>query len=120
VTAKRVVRRAVAAADVRRAVIHYTSEAGLDVAGRFIASVETAVRVISQRPATGSPRYGELLGLPGLRTRAVGRFPWLIFYREDAMSVEIWRVLHKRSDIPAFIDPADPGESGESGEPHED
>jgi toxin ParE1/3/4 len=120
VTAKRVVRRAVAAADVRRAVIYYASEAGLDVADRFIASLETAVRAISQRPATGSPRYGELLGLPGLRSRPIGQFPWLIFYREDAVSVEIWRVLHKRSDIPAFIHPADTGESDKRGEPQED
>jgi toxin ParE1/3/4 len=111
VTRKPVIRRAAAAADVRRAVIYYASEAGSDVAARFIVSLETAFRAIGERPATGSPRYGELLDLPGLRSRTVGRFPWLVFYHEDAASVEIWRVLHKRSDIPGLLDPA--GEPGE-------
>jgi toxin ParE1/3/4 len=58
-----------------------------------------AFRDIAARPGSGSPRYSEELRLPHLRTRRVGRFPYVIFYVESADFIEVTRILHERRDI---------------------
>jgi toxin ParE1/3/4 len=36
------------------------------------------------------------------------RFPYLVFYSERSDAIEVWRVLHGRRDIPAWLaEPAD-------------
>jgi toxin ParE1/3/4 len=103
VTAKPVVPRALARRDVQLAADWYAGEAGEDVALRFIDAVETAYRAIAGNPATGSPRFAHELNLPGLRSRSLEHYPWLVFYMERDDHVDIWRVLHARRDIPATI-----------------
>jgi toxin ParE1/3/4 len=43
------------------------------------------------------------LGLPGLRSRSVGRFPYLIFYVEQPDHIDVWRILHARRDIAEWL-----------------
>ena len=61
------------------------------------------------RPAAGSSRYARALDLPGLRSWPLKRYPYLVFYTEREDSVDVWRVLHGRRDVPARMREPDPG-----------
>lgn len=89
--------------DIDEAVRPYQTEAGARVAGNFIRALEYAVKRIREQPAAGSPRYATELDIPGLRVRALRKFPHLIFYVEKKDDIDIWRVLHGARDIPAGI-----------------
>lgn len=102
-SAKPVIRLESARQDERDAVAYYAREAGLDIALRFAEAVRDAYRSVGNRPAIGSPRYGDLLGIEGLRSRKLSRFPFLVFYVEGKDRIEIWRVLHAKRDIPAWL-----------------
>jgi toxin ParE1/3/4 len=102
-----VVRRRLARLDVDAAAFHYLERGGADLAEQFVTEVETAIARIAEYPGGGSPLWGERLDVAGLRTRAVGRFPYLIFYFERAGHAEVTRVLHAQSDIPAWLAAAD-------------
>jgi toxin ParE1/3/4 len=100
VTAKPVVPRGSARQDIRDAVGYYGREAGEKVALQFVDAVQASFRRIGEQAAVGSPRYGHELGLPGLRSQLVERFPCLVFYIERFDYIEVWRILHGHRDIP--------------------
>jgi toxin ParE1/3/4 len=89
--------------DVEEAALHYAREAGEKIALAFVDAAETTYRAIAAYPALGSTRYAYELGIPDLRCRQVKRFPYLIFYIERDDRIEIWRLLHAKSDIPAWM-----------------
>jgi toxin ParE1/3/4 len=103
VTAKPVVPREQARRDVEDAIDYYAQEAGADVALRFVDAIKIAYRAPSVRPAAGSPRYAHELDFPGLRSRKLGRFPYLVFYLEREDHIDVWRVLHAQRDIPSWM-----------------
>ena len=98
---KPVLPRELARRDVEAAVDYYVREAGPDIALNFIKALQSAHRAIAERPALGSRRYALELVLPGLRSLAVKRFPYFVFYIERDDHIDIWRVLHGRRDIPS-------------------
>lgn len=100
---KPVSRRASARADINSAADYYDREAGPDTALHFIDAVEAAIRAISDRPGAASSIWGERLRLPGLRSRRVAGFPYLVFYVEHEGRIEVRRVLHAKRDIPAWL-----------------
>ena len=100
---KPVIPSAPAERDIEDAIDYYAKEAGEPIALGFLDALETAFRGIGTHPAAGSPRYAYELDLPGLRTRALMRFPYLIFYMEHPDHVAVWRVLHAQRDIPAWM-----------------
>jgi toxin ParE1/3/4 len=102
-SAKPVVPRERARRDIEDAIDHYAREAGERAALGFVDRVEGAFRAIARHPAAGSPRYAHELNLPGLRSRSLKRYPYLVFYVERADHIEIWRVLHAQRDIPAWM-----------------
>lgn len=106
-TAKPVLPRARARADIDQAVAYYAQQAGADVAFSFIDALEQAYGLIGETPTAGSPRWSHLLNLPGLRTVRLKTFPWLMFYLECETHVDVWRVLHASRDIPAWLADAD-------------
>jgi toxin ParE1/3/4 len=53
-------------------------------------------------------QYGHELGIPGLRSWPLKRFPQLIFYIERADHIDVWRVLHGERDIPAWMHESGP------------
>ena len=106
---KEVVPRALARRDIEEAIDHYLEEAGGKAALGFIDQIERAFRHIACRPAAGSPRYAHELDLPGLRAWPVKRYPYLVFYVEREHSVDVWRVLHGKRDVPAWIDESGTG-----------
>jgi toxin ParE1/3/4 len=107
---KPVVLREIARQDIEAAIDFYAAEAGESVALGFVDALEAAVRLIRRHPAAGSPRYGVELDLPGLRTRALRGFPYLVCYLDAADHVDVWRVMHAHRDIPAWLqEPDAPG-----------
>ena len=66
----------------------------------LVDSLEDAHRRIGEGPAIGSPRYAHELGLPGLRSWTVRKFPYLVFYVERETEIDVWRILHVARDIP--------------------
>ncbi|TNE45935.1 MAG: type II toxin-antitoxin system RelE/ParE family toxin [Sphingomonadales bacterium] len=102
-TAKPVIPRAKARADVDLAVEYYANEADVDVAFGFIDALEHAYTFIGEMPGAGSPRWSHELNLPGLRTIRLKGFPWLVFYLEFETHVDVWRVLHAKRDMPTGL-----------------
>lgn len=100
---KPVVPREHANEDVDDAVAYYLEEGAASVALDFIDALEQAYTHIGRHPGTGSPRYGHELGLPGLRSWALSRYPYLVFYVERPDHIDVWRVLHGQRDIPAWM-----------------
>jgi toxin ParE1/3/4 len=106
-SAKPIVPRERARRDMDDAVDYYAREAGEQVALGFIDMVESAYRAIASHPAAGSSRYAHELNLPGLRSRSLRRYPYLVFYIERADHIDIWRVLHAHRDMPAWMQEAE-------------
>jgi len=96
---KKIVRRALADADILASVDYYMTNAPEHVFG-LIDAIEQAVQHIQQFPASGSTRYGYELELPDLRVWQCNQYPYLVFYIEYTAQIEILRVLHTKRDIP--------------------
>lgn len=102
-TAKPVIPRAAAERDVEDALAYYLNQGARQAALGFIDALERAYGRIGANPASGSPRYAHELNLPGLRSCPLGRYPYVVFYVERDDHVDVWRVLHGQSDIPAWM-----------------
>lgn len=94
-SARPVMLREQACRDIRDAV---DREAG---AAAFVDALETALRRLAERPAAGSSDEARDLDIPGLRSLALPRPPYRIFYVERDGAVDVWRVLAVGRDIPA-------------------
>lgn len=101
--AKDVQLRELASADVRSIVEHYRAEGGDALALRFVDSLESAVVHLSRHPLSGSLRFAYELEVPGLRSWPLRRFPYLLFYVDVDTHVDVWRILHARQDVPAWL-----------------
>lgn len=101
--AKVIIPRAQASRDVDEALVYYLSQAGQTAALGFIDASEKAYGHIARHPATGSTRHAHELKLPGLRAWSLTRYPYLVFYIEHPTYIDVWRVLHARHDIPAWM-----------------
>jgi toxin ParE1/3/4 len=49
------------------------------------------------------------LNLPGVRFWPLTRHPCLVFHVERDDHIDVWRVLHRRRDVPAWM--ADPAQA---------
>lgn len=93
--------RELAAADLETAIEHYSGEAGRRVALDLIDVVERSIRRIARNPGLGSLRSAHELGIPGLRAVPLHPLPYIMFCVAIDDSVDVWRILHTRRDIPA-------------------
>lgn len=100
---KPVIPRALAAQDVEEAISYYLGENAGQAALGFIEALELAYRHIARHPATGSPRHGHEVDLPGLRSWPLKRYPYIVFYVERDDHIDVWRVLHGLRDIPVWL-----------------
>lgn len=108
--ARTVVPRARASQDVDDIIRYYLGEDAEQAALGFIDTLERAYRHIARHPEYGSSRHAHELDLPGLRTWALKRFPYLIFYIEREDSIDVWRVLHEARDIPQWMQDSTPSD----------
>ncbi len=98
-----VIPRSQADRDADDAIDHYLREDAIDAALGFIDALEQAYNHIGRHSAAGSSRYAGELNLPGLRFWPLNRYPYLVFYVERSDHIDVWRVLHARRDIPAWM-----------------
>ena len=98
--ASRVLLRAVARQDIDAAVDFYLQQSAPQAATDLVDELERALQHLARFPSTGSPRYAHELDLPGLRVWALSQFPYLVFYQDQGESLDVWRVLHQRKDMP--------------------
>jgi toxin ParE1/3/4 len=105
VRAAEVILRRRAREDIDSAVSFYLEEGAPAAAHGLLDELAAALATIARHPDSGSPRYAELLAVPGLRTRVLRGHPYLLFYRVSGGRVHIWRVLHSARDIPESLAP---------------
>jgi toxin ParE1/3/4 len=82
---------------------YYRGEAGTRVAVRLVKATNAALDQIELEPGIGSPVVGSRLGIPGLRTWQVKKFPLLWFYFERDDHLDVVRLLGERQDIAAIL-----------------
>jgi toxin ParE1/3/4 len=95
--------RSDASADIDSAINHYRSAAGPETALDFVNELQTAIDHGCHEPLSGSLRFAYELEIPGLLIWSLRKFPYLVFYMTDGHSIDIWRVLQARRDIPAYL-----------------
>ena len=92
---------------------YYLTEAGKDVADRFIGAVEAALERLEASPHAGWPwREPVDPRLEGLRVRRVPGFPYLLFYLVKDSDVLVLAAFHERRDLPAILHDRFPPEEG--------
>jgi toxin ParE1/3/4 len=89
--------------DVEDAADYYALDVDEDTAVAFAAALRASYARITESPRLGSPRYAQDLNIASLRHVQLKRFPYLVFYVEREDAIEIWRVLHAKRDIPAWL-----------------
>ena len=89
--------------DQQGEVRYYRKEGGSRVAVKVANATNAALDQIELDPGIGSPTLGKHLGIPGLRTWRVPKFPllWCYFEREDHL--DVIRLLGERQDIAAIL-----------------
>ena len=106
---KPVIPRELAARDAEEVVDWYVEQGAPAAALDFVRALQRAFAHLSRHPASGSPRLGLELGLDGLRTWRVTGFPQLVCSVERDDHVDVWRLLHERRDLPAWLsEPEEP------------
>jgi len=95
--------RQTAEGDIEGGFDHCLTSAGGSVAAEFVLAISAALAHIGEFPGTGSTRYGELLDTPRLRFWLVRNFPYVLFCIERETHLDVIRVLHQKSDIPAQL-----------------
>ncbi|WFP76318.1 type II toxin-antitoxin system RelE/ParE family toxin [Mesorhizobium sp. WSM4906] len=100
---KAIIPRNLALRDIEDAIDYYAREVGSHMALGYVEDLQNTYELIATYPASGSPRHGYEVGLPGLRSVQFKRYPYLIFYLEQADHIDVWRVLHAKMDIPAWL-----------------
>jgi len=79
------------------------AEGGDGLGERFFDAAFAALGALTRMPGAGSPRVGELCGIPGLRVRRVIGFPcgWFYFIAND--HVDVVRLLADAQDLPTSL-----------------
>lgn len=88
-----------AIADLDRASNYYALEVTIEVALRFERTVRQELERLSVFPQSGSPHFGTVLNIPGLRAILTSGHPYTLFYVERDHHLDVERVLHPRQDI---------------------
>ena len=81
----------------------YRKEGGTRLAVKLANATNAALDQIELDPGIGSPTLGKLVGIPGLRTWRVAKFPLLWCYFDRAGHLDVIRLLGERQDIAAIL-----------------
>ena len=100
---KQVIPREQANRDIDETLAYYLGEDSETAALGFIDTLEQAYAHIARHPSTGAIQYAHELNLPGLHFWPLKRYPYLVFYVEQGMHIDVWRVLNAKRDIPAWL-----------------
>lgn len=86
-------RRPAAIEDMIRQVAYRRSAAGASSAATLVDDMQECLRSISDAPAKGSRRIGQLLGIPELQWKRVGKTKLWFWYVEKAAHVDVIRLV---------------------------
>ncbi|PKO90403.1 MAG: plasmid stabilization system protein [Betaproteobacteria bacterium HGW-Betaproteobacteria-10] len=100
---KRVIPRPRARADLHAEIVYYRKQADKLIANQLASAADDALQHLQQNPGTGSPRIGQQLDIPGLRSWRVSGFPLIWFYFEREDHLDVVRLLGERQDILAIL-----------------
>lgn len=100
---KRALLRPQASHDQQSEARYYRNEAGTRVAVRLVKVTNAALVQIELDPGLGSPVLGTRLGIPGLRTWRLAKFPLLWCYFERGDHLDVVRLLGQRQDVAAIL-----------------
>jgi toxin ParE1/3/4 len=95
--------RPLAEADLVERTRYYRREGGDDPGRCFFDSAVATLTAIGRIPCAGSPRLGELCGIPGLRFRRIAGFPCGWFYFVATDHVDVVRLLAEAQDLAAIL-----------------
>ena len=77
--------------------------AGNTVAGNLVEASKKALDQLERDPGIGSPRMGQSLDIPGLRSWGISGFPLVWCYFERDNRLDVVRLLGERQDIAAIL-----------------
>ena len=100
---KAAVLRPQALRDQQGEVRYYRNEGGTRVAVKVAKATNAALDQIELDPGIGSPTLGKLIGIPGLRTWRVSKFPLLWCCFERGVQLDVVRLLGERQNIAAIL-----------------
>lgn len=86
-------RRPAAIEDMIRQVAYRRGAAGEASAATLVDEMQECLRSISEAPAMGSRRIGQLIGVPGLQWKRVGKTKLWFWYVEEATHVDVIRLV---------------------------
>jgi toxin ParE1/3/4 len=89
--------------DQQGEVRYYRKEGGSRVAVKVARATNAALDQIERDPGIGWPTLARRLGIPGLRTWRVARFPLLWCYFERGEHLDVVRLLGERQDLAAIL-----------------
>ena len=89
--------------DQQGEVRYYRGEGGTRLAMKVAKATNEALDQVELEPGMGSPTLGKLLGIPGLRTWRVAKFPLLWCYLEHGDHLDVVRLLGERQDVAAIL-----------------
>lgn len=96
--------RPLAEADLVERTRHDRDAGGPEFGTRFFEAAIAALRAIEATPGIGSPRIGEMIGVPEVRRIGVQGFPcgWLYVDRPEVLDVV--RLLADRQDVAVLLE----------------
>ena len=89
--------------DQQGEVRYYRKQGGARLAVKLAKASNEALDQLELEPGMGSPTLGKLLGIPGLRTWRVAKFPLLWCYFERKDHLDVVRLLGERQDIATLL-----------------
>lgn len=92
-----------ALSDRKESARYYRRQASSIVAENMVIAARKALDQIERNPGMGSPRIGEILDIPGLRSWRVSGFPLIWFYFEHDDYLDFTRLLGERQDILSIL-----------------
>ena len=103
---KRFLVRPRAEAQITAAIQYYAVTMQAPTAAKgFVDELQRAYELIKRNPDAGSPRLEAELGMPGLRSWKLPRYPYLIVYFRHPDAVDVVDVPHTRTNyVAALID----------------
>lgn len=89
--------------DRKESARYYRRQASPIVAEKVVIAAIKALKHIERNPGIGSPRIGELLDIPGLRSWRLRGFPLVWFYFERDDYLDFTRLHGERQDILSML-----------------
>ena len=100
---KKLIHLELAKKDVDKIVEDTVRDFVLDFSLKIINELEKSFIRIKKYPQLGSLRIGHKIGFEGLRSLALKKAPFIIFYLDNDESIRVFRILHQKQHIPFWL-----------------